>query len=335
MAEQCKPIHGDHDPSRAWHDPDGQAAPLEAEPEDADDDAFSDFSDEASQTESLRSSIFEYVYENGRTYHSYRAGQYLLPNDELEQERLDLTHHVFLLTLDGAPCVTQLHDPHSILDLGTGTGMWAITMGDLYPSAEVIGTDLSPIQSEWVPPNVKFEIDDATLEWTFEKNYFDFIHARTLAGAIKDWPGLLGQCFNHIKPGGRVEISEGRPNFWCDDDTLTEDTATYKWLTEFRRLSEPLGFDIAPKLPEMLKNTGFQDVKFTQKIVPLGTWPKDPVLKELGRWFRYQFLNMALEAYTLAMFTRMGNWTNEEVQVLLALVREELKTNRIHVYTYT
>ncbi|KAL3962461.1 hypothetical protein ACCO45_003984 [Purpureocillium lilacinum] len=315
--------------------PSGAPGSRVLQPEDADDDAFSDFSDEASQTESLRSSIFEYVYENGRTYHSYRAGQYLLPNDELEQERLDLTHHVFLLTLDGAPCVTQLHDPHSILDLGTGTGMWAITMGDLYPSAEVIGTDLSPIQSEWVPPNVKFEIDDATLEWTFEKNYFDFIHARTLAGAIKDWPGLLGQCFNHIKPGGRVEISEGRPNFWCDDDTLTEDTATYKWLTEFRRLSEPLGFDIAPKLPEMLKNTGFQDVKFTQKIVPLGTWPKDPVLKELGRWFRYQFLNMALEAYTLAMFTRMGNWTNEEVQVLLALVREELKTNRIHVYTYT
>lgn len=186
-----------------------------------------------------------------------------------------------------------------------------------------------------VPPNVQFEIDDATLEWTFPLNHFDFIHARTLAGAIRDWPALIAQCFRHVKPGGKVEISEGRADFFCDDGSLTEDTATYRWLTEFRRLAAPLGFDIAPHLPNMLKDAGFADVAYTQKIVPLGTWPKDPALKELGRWFRLQFLDMALESYSLALFTRMGGWTNEEAQVLFAMVRNELKTNRIHVYTYT
>jgi ubiquinone/menaquinone biosynthesis C-methylase UbiE len=46
-------------------------------------------------------------------------------------------HH--LLTLR---CNDKLHlapiDPHPqrILDLGTGTGIWAMEMGDLYPSAE-------------------------------------------------------------------------------------------------------------------------------------------------------------------------------------------------------
>lgn len=229
-------------------------------------------------------------------------------------------------------------------------------MGDKYPSAEVIGTDLSPIQSEWlvfllhelfaeavvdlrmdtrVPPNVHFEIDDATLEWTYPKDHFDFIHARTLAGAIGDWPGLLEQCYNHCKPGGHVEIAEGRADFFCDDGTLKDGSSTHTWLTEFRRLSAPLGFDIAPSLPDILKGAGFQDVAYTQKIVPLGTWPKDPALKEIGRWFRVQFLDMALEAYTLALFTRAGNWSNEEVQVLLALVREELKSNKVHVYTFT
>lgn len=48
----------------------------------------------------------------------------MLPNDEMEQERLDMTHHVFTLTLDGAVCVTKLDNPQAILDLGTGTGMW-------------------------------------------------------------------------------------------------------------------------------------------------------------------------------------------------------------------
>ncbi len=36
-----------------------------------------------------------------------------------------------------------------ILDLGAGTGIWAIEMGDEWPDAEVIGTDLSPTQPTW------------------------------------------------------------------------------------------------------------------------------------------------------------------------------------------
>lgn len=36
-----------------------------------------------------------------------------------------------------------------ILDLGTGTGIWAIEMGDKFPDSEIIGTDLSPVQPSW------------------------------------------------------------------------------------------------------------------------------------------------------------------------------------------
>ncbi|TQN65800.1 Secondary metabolism regulator LAE1 [Colletotrichum shisoi] len=309
---------------------------LEADPDVASDTASNyGYASDVSDTASATSSIFHYQYENGRRYHAYRAGQYLLPNDDKEQERLDMTHHVFLLTLKGELCATRLQNPQNILDIGTGTGIWAIEVGDLFPSAQVIGTDLSPIQPDWVPPNVCFEIDDATLEWTFPKNHFDFIHARTLAGAVKDWPALLRQCYEHCRPGGRVEISEGRADFFCDDDTLGKDTATWQWLSEFRRLSAPLGFDIAPALPDMLRAEGFEQVDTAQSVVPMGTWPRDKGLREIGRWFRVQFLDMALEAYTLALFTRAGNWSNAEVQVLLALVRAELKSDEIHLYTYT
>lgn len=50
----------------------------------------------------------------------------MLPNDEQEQERLDVLHHVFRLTLDGALCRTKLDSPQKILDVGTGTGIWAM-----------------------------------------------------------------------------------------------------------------------------------------------------------------------------------------------------------------
>ena len=50
----------------------------------------------------------------------------MLPNDDREQDRLDILHHVFRLTLGGALCRTKLDNPQKILDIGTGTGIWAM-----------------------------------------------------------------------------------------------------------------------------------------------------------------------------------------------------------------
>lgn len=47
-----------------------------------------------------------------------------------------------------------------VLDLGTGTGIWAIDVADLFENAEVLANDLSPIQPSNVPLNVRFEVDD-------------------------------------------------------------------------------------------------------------------------------------------------------------------------------
>lgn len=85
---------------------------------------YSEYASDVSETTSATSSIFNYQYENGRRYHAYRAGQYLLPNDDTEQERLDIIHHIFTLALKGDICKTKLENPQSILDVGTGTGLW-------------------------------------------------------------------------------------------------------------------------------------------------------------------------------------------------------------------
>lgn len=59
---------------------------------------------------------------------------------------MDLEHHIFLLLLDGELHLAPVKTPQRILDLGTGTGIWAIDVADKYPEASVIGTDLSPVQ---------------------------------------------------------------------------------------------------------------------------------------------------------------------------------------------
>lgn len=62
--------------------------------------------------------------ENGRTWQNYRPEKYILPNDAPEQDRLDLTHAMFMLCLKGslywAPL--RVETLSRVLDLGTGTG---------------------------------------------------------------------------------------------------------------------------------------------------------------------------------------------------------------------
>ena len=54
-------------------------------------------------------------------------------------------------------------------------------MADAFPMAEVVATDLSPIQPAWVPPNLQFLIDDCEAEWTFERS-FDLIRLGHMVG---------------------------------------------------------------------------------------------------------------------------------------------------------
>jgi hypothetical protein len=54
----------------------------------------------------------------------------------------------------------------------------------------VIGLDLSPIQPNWVPPNVKFLVDDVEADW-LEGNDFDFVHIRHSTAYLKDVDRVL------------------------------------------------------------------------------------------------------------------------------------------------
>lgn len=100
---------------------------------------------------------------------------------------------------------------------------------DEHPDAEVIGTYLSPIQPRWVPPNVKFELEDATKDWSWPENHFDLVHVRFLIGAIADRGTLFKEASHYCKPGGLVESGEVNPTFYSDDGTIDDVEALQTW----------------------------------------------------------------------------------------------------------
>ena len=64
-----------------------------------------------SSTASLSDSILEYRALQGRTYHSTRhATEYFTPNDDQQQESVDLTHHYFTILLDNKLFIAPIGD---------------------------------------------------------------------------------------------------------------------------------------------------------------------------------------------------------------------------------
>ncbi|KAK4208054.1 S-adenosyl-L-methionine-dependent methyltransferase [Rhypophila decipiens] len=314
-------------------EPDVDAAPAGA----LDDDGNSAYGDSlvGSDTASMASSILKYRMENGRRYHAYKAGAYFMPNDDIENERLDLQHNLCVLIQGNklflAP-VGKDKPLNRVLDAGTGTGIWAMDFADEHPEANVVGVDLSPIQPSFVPPNVEFFIDDLEADWTFIRP-FDFIYCRMLTGSIRDWPKLFGQALRHLNPGGYIELHDPSNPLRSDDNTLPKDCALNRWNDFFLEASLKLGapMNSSDHYEQQLKDAGFVNVTVVEEKWPINTWPRDKKYKEVGAWVQ-ENIQQGLEALSLALFTNVLGWSPEQVQLLLVDVRKDLKKREYHAY---
>ncbi|KAH8689643.1 S-adenosyl-L-methionine-dependent methyltransferase [Talaromyces proteolyticus] len=306
------------------------ACTVEVDPSDAE----SSLGDEVSTSStSITSSILRYEWKHGRRYHSYQAGTYNFPNDEQEQDRLDMIHHVYYRVLNDRLFLAPI-DPDQglrVLDIGTGTGIWSVDLGDQHPGASLImGIDLSPIQPLWVPPNVKFIIDDIELDWN-ESQPYDYIHCRYMAGSIKDWPRLIRQCYENLKPGGWLELQESANTLYSEDNSLKPDNAMVTMMNGLMEACEKIGrtMDPAPSMKEWVQDAGFEKVKQEIFKLPIGSWPKDPRLKEIGTLLGVNFVE-GVEAFTAAPFKDILGWSEEEVQILNANVRSAIRRRDAH-----
>ncbi|ODH51522.1 hypothetical protein GX48_02390 [Paracoccidioides brasiliensis] len=152
-------------------------------------DTDSAYGDELSiYTASVTSSVTDFQ----KRYHASKEGRYLIPNDEQENDRLDMHHALIRATLKEKLYLAPIRDaPGRVIDICTGTGIWAIEFADLFPSAEVLGNDLSPIQPKLcLKPGgwVEFQDWDAMMQsadGTGKGSYIEQYITRTLAAFEK------------------------------------------------------------------------------------------------------------------------------------------------------
>jgi len=290
---------------------------------------------------SILSSVRRGVEENGRIYPSFGKYDYGMPIDEKELDRNDLQHFKFTLLLDDRLYIAPIPDAaletsgSRILDIGTGTGVWAIDIADRYPRAEVVGTDIAAIQPSFIPPNCLFEIEDIEDDWPYPPEHFDFIHCRELLTAIRDWPRLIAQSYYAMRPGGWIELASTIPDVSSDDGTLPPQSAFKEAGDLYREIGDRMGASIdAPRRWKyQLTEAGFVNVEDVVLKIPSGPWAKDKRLRKVGAVERLM-LTEGLEAYMLRGWTQTMGRKAEDLTVLCALAKRELNDPKMHAYVY-
>lgn len=167
---------------------------------------------------------------------------------------------MFSLTFDGKLALAPIKNPQYVLDIGTGTGIWAIEYAVQNPSAVVIGSDLSPIQPEYIPANCKFEVDDAEDPWTYSQP-FDYVHGRALFTCFKDPLTVFRNAYAAIKPGGYFEMQEIYFKPTSVDDSI-KGTALEIWMNKLVEGAAVLGKDwhCTKNYTQWFQEAGFVDV---------------------------------------------------------------------------
>jgi len=156
---------------------------------------------------------------------------YALPADGEEVNRLDFQHYMLRFAFQGnyaAPIST----PTSILDVGTGTGRWAMEMALTFPGANVIGLDVKPpalderaaaqpdVTATALPQNYTFVPGNLLEGLPFADQSFDYVHQRLLFTAIPHdrWLSVALELMRVTRSGGWVELvdsiglANGGPN---------------------------------------------------------------------------------------------------------------------------
>ncbi|KAI8378971.1 S-adenosyl-L-methionine-dependent methyltransferase [Blakeslea trispora] len=289
---------------------------------------------------------------NGRRYQYYN-NKYILPNDEIEQDRLVQVHFIYKYLFDGnfsAPvkellslkqskrnsdssdCQQQQQEQQCIplpkvLDVACGTGTWILEMATEFPNAEFYGIDIAPIYPTAIkPPNTFFTQCDVLNGLPYPDECFDYIHMRHVYTCFsnQEWELVMNEIKRLLKPGGYVEFRE------IDPILHNIGPATQDFFKHFiTGMKENHNIDIiwATRMLDLMKETG--DIVDIHRQIRQLHFDLPGALGNMAR----NSLRTACESYR-AFFQKMNGIRTEDYDKTLDIVIEENRTCHSHFDYY-
>lgn len=205
------------------------------------------------------------------TRHYLDHFDYQLPKDEEENFRLDFQHHALFHAISNhyvAPISLPLL---TVLDVGTGTGIWAAEIARLCPSSVVVGIDLSA--SSFKQPsqeNCLLRVGNALTGLPFPDEFFSYTYQRLLVAGIiaENWPRVIHELVRVTRINGWIELIE------IDNQMQHAGPATAQMQTFMNMVSQSMGFDgeIIRYLGDLLGQEGLQGVEMQPIPIPVDAW---------------------------------------------------------------
>ncbi|KAF8994878.1 hypothetical protein BDQ17DRAFT_1366250, partial [Cyathus striatus] len=176
-------------------------------------------------------------------------------------------------------------------------------MAGLFPNVLFRGIDIVPIATRYPLPNVRFEIHDVNNGLRWEHGSIDFVHARSVSMAIRDYPTTLIEVARVLRPGGLfVSVEWGKypcfhPSYGIDPLMAMEHAPA---LNHFYEVVDDAARDlgiypvVAGDVPGMLADSHlFHSITSQVCYVPIGPWCPNESLRRVGHAYRAAVLRYA------------------------------------------
>ncbi|KAG8986801.1 hypothetical protein FRB90_003768, partial [Tulasnella sp. 427] len=273
--------------------------------------------------------------------------------DVTEHTRLDLQHDMLTTRIGGLflcpEAVSCALEPRqgvrpAVLDVGTGSGSWAIAVARMFPHADVVGLDLAPVNPISQPPtNCQFECGDVNNDLTRFYGRFDVIHARAIIQGIRDYPAFLQEVVKMLRPGGvfisleaQFELFDAaRKPFGAQSPSDPNFSWMHRLLTsagKAMRARNP-GLPELERIPSRLAELGdvWQEISSTVFYTPIGAWDPQmpPIERQVGELMARNCLQFTEAARPL--LSSLGE-PSEVVETWISNTQTELREAKVKQY---
>ena len=131
-----------------------------------------------------------------------------------------------------------------------------------------------------------------------------------------------------------MEAQEISVDAKTDDNSLPENSYIKQWCDNQEAAAQNMGISLkltGEEIKEHMVSAGFQNIVVREYKIPIGPWPADKKLKEVGL-FQLAGMLEGMEALTLGLWTRYLGWDEREIAVILAQVRKEWRNPKVHTW---
>ncbi|KAJ7153582.1 S-adenosyl-L-methionine-dependent methyltransferase [Mycena crocata] len=246
------------------------------------------------------------------------ASPYALVSTEAEWERLDAQHNGIAAFLGNKLSPTDLGKPRKILEIGSGSGAWAIQAAKQFPDADVLAVDMSPLPARPLPSNVTFQKLNILEPFPFAPGSFDIVHIRFVLCHLPHGHTVVPRIIDLVAPGGWLLVDD--IDFLHAFEGLGKAPGVERGFTGLIKSME--SHDGDPHFGKTVKSllessNALSEVNVRKVDLPLNPPPQDPALAALSRTMRQAFMRAVGAEKLSADAVSSGGLTREVQQAFL------------------